>query len=460
MNKQSRRTESKPAELLDRSPPHSDDAEKGVLGSLFLDPHRADDVALIVRHEDFYNPHHQKLFEVMLAIHNAGKSIDITLVAERLKKSGDFEAMGREPFLAEIIANVPTAHNAVHYARIVSENAVLRALKRAAEQTLYDASNANADASAIVAEAESRMFEIAERNIGSEPMALGDVLVEAMQSIDERIKGAAKGLPTGYRVLDELTGGMRPGQLIIVAARPGLGKSIFSLNVATNCVVNQNARTLIVSLEMSRLEIGERLLASHGKIPLHHLTNNSLTPSERERLVEVSGELSEWGIVIDDSPDRTMTEIAAMCRRAKRRGGLDLVVIDYLTLVRPDNDRDQREEQVAKIARRVKVLARELKVPIMCLAQLNRDVAKTNDNRPQLHHLRSSGAIEQDADQCWFLHREDYYATSDGEREGKRGKAEIIVAKARNGRTGTAHVHWESRWGRFENIEPKLYDFD
>jgi replicative DNA helicase len=283
------------------------------------------------------------------------------------------------------------------------------------------------------------------------------VLVDALAAVDERTEGRPRGLLTGYHGLDDLTGGMRPGQLIIVAARPGLGKSCFSLCVAENCMANHDSRVLIVSLEMSRLEVAERLLAARGHIPLHHLTNNQMSRSERQTLVETSSAVGEMKLVIDDSSERTVTEIAALCRRMKRRGGLDLVIVDYLTLVRADNERDQREEQVAKIARRMKTLARELNAPVVALAQLNREVAKAADNRPQLHHLRSSGAIEQDADQVWMLHRQDYYATTDAERNETEGKAEVIVAKSRNGRTGTVHLSWERRWGRFENQQPKEF---
>ena len=441
--------------MFDGTPPHSLEAEKGVLGSILLRPAVSDDIALTLRPDDFYSPNHRKLYEAMFALHNAGKTVDTTLIVNRLKTSGDFDAMGGMQFLADIAQSVPTHHNAVHYATIVAEKASLRNVLNAAYDTISDVThNDGLDVRSILASAEARIFACAERRVVMEAQDLSSVLVNAMAAIDERTSGVPRGLQTGYTHLDDLTGGMRPGQLIIIAARPGLGKSAFSTNIAEN-VASAGGKVLIVSMEMGHLEIGERLLAARSHVALHHLTNNQMTPNERSRITESSSEMASLPIRIDDQSQRTVTEIAAQCRRMKRREGISLLIVDYLTLIAPENDRDQREEQVAKIARRLKTLAREIDIPVVCLAQLNRDVAKGNDNRPQLHHLRSSGAIEQDADQVWFVHRDEYYETNPAEKQRLKHQAEIIVSKARNGRQGTAELYWEPKWGRFENKGPQ-----
>jgi replicative DNA helicase len=460
--KSTRRPDDNPAVMFDGTPPHSLEAEKGVLGSILLRPAVADDIALTLRPDDFYSPNHRKLYEVMFAIHNAGKTVDTTLIVNKLKTSGDFDAMGGMTFLLDVAESVPTHHNAVHYATIVAEKASLRNVLAAAYDTISDVThNDGLDVRSILASAEARIFACAERRVVMEAQDLSSVLLNAMAAIDERTSGVPRGLQTGYTHLDELTGGMRPGQLIIIAARPGLGKSAFSTNIAEN-VASAGGKVLIVSMEMGHIEIGERLLAARSHVALHHLTNNQMTPNERRAVTEASSEMASLAIRIDDQSQRTVTEIAAQCRRMKRREGIDLLIVDYLTLVSPENERDQREEQVAKIARRLKTLAREIDIPVVCLAQLNRDVAKGNDNRPQLHHLRSSGAIEQDADQVWFVHRDEYYETDPIEKQRIKNKAEIIASKVRNGRQGTAHLFWEPKWGRFENPvsnEQQEYDF-
>jgi len=443
--------------MSDRTPPSDVDSERGVLGSLLLDPRRADDVALILRSGDFYSPANRLLYEHMMVLHNAGKAIDYALLTARLKKSGDYESVGGEAALIKILESSPTSYAAVDYAKSVVDAAQLRGLVHAATDTLREAYDPGADdVPTIMARAEGRMFALAERRVSTEVASFGDVLMEALVSIDEKTPGAKRGLMTGYIDLDECLGGMRCGQLIIVAGRPGMGKTQAAVCIASNAMTKFGAKVLMVSLEMSRTELAERLMSSFAKVPLHNLTNNLMTPTERRKIVEVSNELSALPLVIDDAPERTIAEIGALCRRQKRKHGLDLVVVDYLTLVKPDNDRDQREEQVAKIARRLKTLARELNVPILCLAQLNRETAKAGDNIPQLHHLRSSGAIEQDADVVVFVHRPEYYATSDRDRDALKGKAELHIAKARNAKCGVVKLHWNGEWGRFENAEKEF----
>lgn len=442
---------------LDRAPPQNVEAERGVLGSLLLDPRRADDVALAVRSDDFYSPANRTIFEHMLALHNKGKAIDLTLLMTSLKKTGDFEAVGGMPYMTQLAESSPSGFAAVDYAKEVNEAAQLRGLVYAATEVLRDAYEPGSEnAATITTRAEAKIFALAERRIAADATSFGDVLLEALAAVDEKTPGAKRGLLTGYADLDDKLGGMRPGQLIIVAGRPGMGKTQAAVCIASNMMTRFGAKVLMVSLEMGRLEVAERLISSFAQVPLHNLTNNLMSPSERQKVVRASAELSALRLMIDDTPERTMTEIAALCRRQKRGPGLDLVVVDYLTLVKPDSERDQREEQVAKVARRLKVLAREIGVPVICLAQLNRETAKSGDNIPQLHHLRSSGAIEQDADVVLFVHRPSYYATTDREREEQQSMAEIHVAKARGGQCGVVKLFWQHQWGRFENAEKEF----
>jgi replicative DNA helicase len=449
------------ADLLERSPPHSLEAEKGVLGSLLLDPRMCDDVALVVRPEEFYSPTHRKLFEHMLEMHNTGKQIDLTLLVDRLKSTGDFDALGGTAFLIDVAESVPTAANAVWYGRIVSEKAVVRELIHASTEILRDAYDQAVEPRELLAQSESKIFGILEQKGTGDVRQMTDILHEAMARIDDRINrgGGIGGISTGLRDLDSQTGGLHDSELVILAARPSMGKTALATTIAENVALGSGKPVFFVSLEMSRLELAERMLCSHGKINGHNLRNGLLSQTERRKLIESSSQLSEAPIFIDDTPSRTMTEIAAAARRLKRRSDLRLIVIDYLQLIEPDNNKDQRQEQVAKIARRLKGMARELKVPVLCLSQLNRQAEVSKDNRPKLSHLRESGAIEQDADVVMFVHREEYYATNQEDRDKLRGKAEIIIAKQRNGPIGDVPLTWIQQHTRFEDRAKEEYDF-
>lgn len=448
-------------DMFDRSPPHSLDAEKGVLGSLMLDPRLCDDVALAVRPDDFYSPSHRKLFELMLEMHNTGKHIDTTLLIDRLKTLGEFETIGGTPFLADIIQCVPTAHNAVHYAKLVSEKAVVRELIHASTEILRDAYDLTMEPRELLAQSEAKIFGILEEKGGGEVHEMTNVLNEAMLRIDDRIKrgGGIGGISTGLRDLDKQTGGLHDGELVILAARPSMGKTALATTIAENVALRDNHCVFFASLEMSRLELAERMLCSHGKINGTNLRSGILSPSDRSKLLEASSALSTAPIFIDDNPGRTITEIAAAARRLKRRNELRLIVIDYLQLIEPDNSKDPRQEQVSKIARRLKGMARELKVPVLCLSQLNRQTEASKDNIPKLSHLRESGAIEQDADVVMFVHREEYYVNDPAEKEKLRGKAELIIAKQRNGPVGNVPCTWVQNFTRFEDRAGDEYDF-
>ncbi|HVU89883.1 MAG TPA: replicative DNA helicase [Pirellulales bacterium] len=453
------RIDSRPAasssrsEILDRLPPQSIEAEKAVLGSVLLDPMTCDDVALALRAQDFYGHAHQVLFDHLLAMHENGVRIDVTLLAERLRQHGDLETVGGSLYLGEVMQSVPTAANAMYYANIVRDKATLRALIHASTEILRDAYDQSLESREMLSAAEEKVFRILEdRGIG-ELAPINEVLTAALQRIDARLthEGASDSVSTGFSELDQLTGGMNPSELIIIAGRPSMGKTALATNFATTAAVKNQQTTLFVSLEMSRLELVERMLCSYGEINGHKLRNGMLSAADRRKLPEVSSEMSEARLFIDDSPSRSMTEIAATARRLKRREDLRLVVIDYLQLIEPDNAKDPRQEQVARIARRLKGLARELKIPVLCLAQLNRQAEASKDNRPRLSHLRESGAIEQDADVVLFVHRDEYYMNNDEDRQRVAGQADLIIAKQRNGPIGDVKVKWEKDYTRFRD---------
>ncbi|MEX0713514.1 MAG: replicative DNA helicase [Pirellulales bacterium] len=449
------------SEILDRLPPQNLEAEKGVLGSLLLDPELCDEVALLLRPVDFYSGPHQTLFAHLLAMHNDGVRIDVTLLNERLKKCNDLEAIGGLAYLAEVADSVPTAANATYYAQIVRDKATLRSLIHASTEILRDAYDQSLEARDMLGRAEEKVFRILEDQGTGDLAPLEDVLHEALSRIDARLEkgGGIGGMPTGFTDLDGLTGGFHDGELVILAARPSMGKTALATNIADHVAISGLRTTLFVSLEMSRLELAERMLCGHGRIDGHKLRNGFISATDRKKLIESSVAMSKAPLFIDDTPSRTMTEIAATARRLRRREKLALVIIDYLQLIEPDNPKDPRQEQVAKIARRLKGLARELKLPVLCLAQLNRQAEVTKDNRPRLNHLRESGAIEQDADVVLFVHRDEYYQSNDDDRSRVAGQADLIIAKQRNGPTGDVKLAWLQDYTRFESLARQQYDF-
>jgi replicative DNA helicase len=452
-----------PAELFDRQPPHNLDAELGVLGSILLRPDVCDDIASLVRPDDFYDEAHRVLFTHMQEMHTAGKRIDITLLVDRLKKADDFERVGGTPFLARVSQAVPNAAHATYYANIVHEKAVYRAVIEASTAILAKAYEESQEPQEFLNFAEQQLFAVMNDRAVANVATISDVLHLAMERIDQRVRGdvGTDTVETGFAELDGLTGGLHNSELVILAARPSMGKTAFALNIAEHVSIHQSVPTLFVSLEMSSMELADRLLCSIGRINGHRLRNGTLPASERRHLVATASKVSRGKLYVDDSPSRTVTEIAATARRVSRlEGRLGLLVIDYLQLIEPDNASDPRQEQVAKIARRLKGLARELKTPVLCLAQVNRQMEEAREHRPRLSHLRESGAIEQDADVVMFVHREEYYRRGD-EREQFAGQAEVIVAKQRNGPIGDIELVWRKEYTRFEDKAPeRLEEFD
>ncbi|MEM6328660.1 MAG: replicative DNA helicase [Planctomycetota bacterium] len=454
------RTRSSAGELLDRMPPQAVDAEKAVLGSLLLLPEVCDEVALILRAADFYDDAHARIFAHFLAMHDAGQKIDHMLLIQRLRDAGEYEAIGGAAYVAELGESVPTAAHAEHYARIVRDKAMLRSLILASTDILRDAYDPSVEPRQMLSRAEEKVFAILEDKGQGQVTVIRDVLQDALSRIDARMKQehAFGGLETGFDDFDDLTGGLHSSELVILAARPSMGKTALALNIIEHVAIDCQQPTLFVSLEMSSLELGDRLLCSRAKVNGHRLRNGKITAEESRSLVETAAAISSAPLFIDDSPSRTMTEIAATARRLKRRHGLSLVAIDYLQLIDPDNAGDPRQEQVAKIARRLKGLARELEVPVLCLGQLNRQTESSGDKRPQLSNLRESGAIEQDADVVMFIHREEYYQTTEEDRERVRGEADLLVRKQRNGPVGDIKLTWLHDFTRFTNAAPMPYD--
>ena len=445
------------SEILDRLPPQNLDAERAVLGSLILDPNFSDDVVLILRPDDFYADAHRKLFAHVVAMHDAGKRIDTTLLVERLKQAGEFEAIGGSAYLAEVVHAVPVAAHAVYYAQIVREKATLRALIHATTEILRDAYDPVPEAKDIVNRAEEKVFSVSDERSADSVSTMHDVLVAAFEQIDRRLEhGGATGIPTGFTELDNLTGGLHDEELAILAARPSMGKTALATNIADYVAVEANVGTLFVSLEMSRLELAQRMLCARGEIDGRKFRTGFLSGEDRDKLVNASAELSKAPLFIDDTPSRNVTEITACARRLKRKANLGLIVIDYLQLIEPENARDPRQEQVAKMTRQLKHAARKLKVPILCLAQLNR---QADDARPRLSHLRESGAIEQDADVVMFIHREDFgLSREEAKEKDVLGKADLMVSKQRNGAIGDVKLLWFPEFTRFKTPSARAYD--
>lgn len=447
--------------LLERQPPCSIEAEKAVLGSILLLPETCDEVAMRIKPEDFYDPANITIYRHLVGMHeSANERVDVTLLVERLKTAGDYDTIGGAAYIAECGSAVATAAHAAYYADIIRDKATLRNLINASTEILRDSYEQSIQPRELLAQAESKVFSILEEKGSVDVASIYDVMHKAMNRIDARMSDqhALGGVETGLTELDNLLGGLHSSELIILAARPSMGKTAFALNVAEHAALSAGVTTLFVSLEMSSLELADRMLCSAARVDGQRLRNGTLSREEHRKLVEKVGQLSQAPLFVDDSPGRTMTEIAAAARRLKRKDDLGLIVIDYLQLIDPENAQDPRQEQVARIARRLKGMARELEVPVMCLAQLNRQAEVTKDNRPRLSHLRESGAIEQDADVVMFIHRDEYYATSEEERAEKAGQADVIIAKQRNGPIGDVKATWLHKYTRFTDAAHAHYD--
>ena len=449
--------------ILDRQPPLDPAAEQGVLGSILLKPDVIDDVILVLRPGDFYSDANRLLYENLSEMHDEGKKIDSTLLVDRLRQAGAFDKIGGAAYLAEVGQSVPNAAHAVYYANIVQEKSTYRSLIQVSTEILQDAYQQGLDSRALLSQSEQKIFSIVDSRGASSVNSINDILHRAMDRVEARMSGSNTegAVETGFTGFDELCGGLHNSELSILAARPSMGKTALAMNITENIAMRGEQPVLFVSLEMSSMELADRLLCSAARVNSRRLRNGTLSMDDRQRLVEKAGQVSQARLFVDDSPSRTVSEVAAAARRILRReGSLGLIVIDYLQLIEPDNSRDPRQEQVARIARRLKGLARDLDVPVLCLAQLNRQAEDSRDHRPRLSHLRESGAIEQDADVVMFIHREEYYHHGE-DKQQYLGQAEVIISKQRNGPVGDVELVWEKEFTRFHDKAPeRMQAFD
>jgi replicative DNA helicase len=439
---------------FDRTPPQDIMAEQCVLGGMLLSKDAIADVVEILRSNDFYRPAHSTVFDIILDIYGRGEPADPITVAAALTDAGDLARVGGAAYLHTLISSVPTAANSSYYARIVAERAVLRRLVEAGTRIVQlgygSAAGQGRDVDDIVDLAQQAVYDITERRSGDDFAILADLLQPALDEIEAvgSRDGMMAGVPTGFGDLDRLLNGLHPGQLIIVAGRPGLGKSTVSMDFARNAAVRHNMASAIFSLEMSKIEIVTRLLSAEARVPLHVLRSGQLSDDDWTRLARRMGEISEAPIFVDDTPNMTLMEIRAKARRMRQRNELKLVVVDYLQLMSSPKRTESRQQEVADLSRGLKLLAKEIECPVIAVSQLNRGPEQRTDKRPQLSDLRESGSIEQDADVVILLHRDDYY-----DKESPRaGEADFIVAKHRNGPTDTVTVAAQLHFSRFVDM--------
>jgi len=436
-------------ESNERLPPQSREAERSVLGSMLRDNQVINDIVQIIRKEHFYFDAHQKIYQAMVDLYDAHQPIDLVILAEKLKTQGFIEDVGGYGYLGDLWEAAPTAANGEYYARIVREKGIIRALIHASTDILRDAYDQVQPADELLAKAERDVMEIAEQGVTGTTSTLQQALNEAYARLDARKKGGhsdVSGIPSGFVDLDHLTAGLQNNELIILAARPSVGKTAMALNIVRHIVVEERIPVFFVSLEQARIELAERLLVAQARVDSHKLRKGALNGDEMQRLMEAGSLLHQAKLFIDDTPSQGMLRIAANARRLKMREEIRLVVIDYLQLIDPENRRDPRQEQVAQISRRLKFLARELKIPVIALAQVNRSSEDRQDHRPRLSDLRESGSIEQDADTVLMLHR-----PGKADSAVEDNTIEVIVAKQRNGPTGEIVLSYRKEYMRFEN---------
>ena len=439
---------------FDRTPPQDVAAEQCVLGGMLLSKDAIADVVEILRTGDFYQPRHASIFDTILDLYGRGEPADSITVAAALVDAGDIGRIGGVAYLHTLIASVPTAANASYYARIVSERAVLRRLIEAGTRIVQlgygSAAGGGRDTDDIVDLAQQAVYDVTERRVSEDFARLSELLQPTLDEIETvGAQGdAMTGVPTGFTDLDRLLNGLHSGQLIIVAGRPGLGKSTAAMDFARNASVRHNLASAIFSLEMSKVEIVTRLLSAEARVPLHTLRSGQLSDDDWTKLARRMGEISEAPLYVDDTPNMNLMEIRAKARRLRQRHDLKLVIVDYLQLMTSPKRVESRQQEVAELSRGLKLLAKEIECPVIAVSQLNRGPEQRTDKRPQLSDLRESGSIEQDADVVILLHRDDYY-----DKESPRaGEADFIVAKHRNGPTDTVTVAAQLHLSRFVDM--------
>ncbi|MGO9033706.1 replicative DNA helicase [Mycobacterium sp.] len=441
-----------PSEDFGRQPPQDLAAEQSVLGGMLLSKDAIADVLEKLRPGDFYRPAHQNVYDAVLDLYGRGEPADAVTVAAELDRRGLLRRVGGAPYLHTLISMVPTAANAGYYADIVSEKALLRRLVEAGTRVVqYGYAGAEgADVAEVVDRAQAEIYDVTDRRLSEDFVPLEDLLQPTMDEIDAIASngGLARGVPTGFTELDEVTNGLHPGQMIIVAARPGVGKSTLALDFLRSCSIKNRMASVIFSLEMSKSEIVMRLLSAEAKIKLADMRSGRMSDDDWTRLARRMSEISEAPLYIDDSPNLTMMEIRAKARRLRQRADLRLIVVDYLQLMTSGKKVESRQVEVSEFSRHLKLLAKELEVPVIAISQLNRGPEQRTDKKPMLADLRESGSLEQDADMVILLNRPDAF-----ERDDPRGgEADLILAKHRNGPTKTVTVAHQLHLSRFANM--------
>lgn len=433
--------------MEERIPPHSTEAEKSVLGAALLSKDALFDVVEVVRPQDFYDKNHTEIFEAMLDLNRRNVPVDALTVAEELKKRGSLDMVGGRAYVASLSSGTPTTSNALEYGKIVAEKASVRRLIDTADDIVVKGYEGGMDANQMLDYAESGIFEISQLRQKGQYTHIRDVLISNIEIIDKasQMEGGLTGITTGFRYLDTMTSGLQKSDLIILAARPAMGKTAFALSLALNAAVKGRASVMMFSLEMSKEQLGQRLLSMESKVDMQSLKTGRLERRDWDDINIAMDVLSGANIHIDDTAGITIMEMKSKCRRLKAEEGLDLVVIDYLQLMTPEGKSDSRTQEISVISRNLKLLARELDCPVIVLSQLSRAPETRTDHRPMLSDLRESGSIEQDADIVIFLYRDEYY----NEDTESPGECEVIVAKHRSGPTGTVKLAWLEKLTRF-----------
>ena len=441
--------------LADAVPPHALEAEVSLLGSMLLDPMVVPDVVGIVKNgRDFHRPANSIIFDQMIACYDRTASIDVVQLDQILKDRGLLDEIGGLDYLVHLAESVPSAANAVRYARIVREKATLRELINAAGETLRDAHTGELEVSQVLEAAEQRIFRIAQHREQGSASSLAELLDEVVRTIEEA-DGGTSGVPSGFAELDEMLNGLQRGEMLILAARPSMGKTAFALNIAEQMAVAGHA-VAVFSLEMGKQQLVQRMLCARGRIDSQRMRRSMLREDDFKRLMAACADLQDAPIYIDDTPGLSLLQLRSKARRLKDRHGIQAIVIDYLQLMSAGGRVESRQLEVSEISRGVKAMARELEVPVLCLSQLNRAAEQREGHRPRMSDLRESGSIEQDADVVMMLHREAYYHRGDpdwlDQNPDKANVAEVIVAKQRNGPTGVVNLHWNASSTRFQDL--------
>jgi replicative DNA helicase len=457
------------ASVVGRVPPQNIEAEQSTLGSMMIEKTALEKGLEILRGEDFYRPAHQEIYDALAALAERDEPCDIITLQEELRKRGKLEECGGTEYLMALVDSVPTAANIEYYARIVEQKSILRKLIAAGTEIIGMAQNEEEDIDAVTDRAERLVFGVAQRRIGEYFRPITPLVMQTWDWIDRRYhdKGEASGVPTGFVRLDHMTSGLQQSDLIIIAARPSMGKTALALDIAVNAATQSKQTVAIFSLEMSAEQLVQRMMCAKARANAHRLRTGYFQDEEWDRLAKAASVLWDAPIYIDDSTDMTPLMMRAKCRRLKAEHGLGLVVIDYLQLMRSQKNLDNRQQEISEIARGLKGLARELKVPVLALSQLSRAPEKREDKRPMLSDLRESGSIEAEADLVMLLFRPEYYVVKEIEdTEAVRGKTgdgsdpdqrhvettEVIIAKHRNGPTGTVKLGFVREFASFENL--------